>query len=474
MVEIKEKTDARNTEIYIKKRLKDFNIDMDVDIVASTQDGAAVMVKYGNNISAISQLCHNHALHLAIVDSLYKNKYSEETYSGESICLENDDSLSPELIDIDNDSEYSYSSFNDENDDNKSVDYRNFPIENTNLNLQITEENCLVDLNTKVSTIVKKVLKIVKMFRKSPAKINKLQEYVLKQENKKLRLLIDVKTRWNSMATMIRRFLRLKDCINHTLIEIGMETVPERDIVVLQKLLNVLTPLEVAVKELSKDNVTLVTAEGVYKFLFNSLTEIDNDLSNILLIEIKKRMEQRRDKILTTLIDTGTIPRSTEYFDYASKSAAKDLAENIMERIYPSMLNNNNDNNTDNDDVVFLSDETEGNANEENGLQKQLHEAICSITTISRNARGSTESSTTGRKLTKDFNFLDAFKKRTNQLNILYNGLLTINPTSTATEKVFSTAGIIKSKLRSSLKFKNLNALLFLKCIFQKEDLNLK
>ena len=74
------------------------------------------------------------------------------------------------------------------------------------------------------------------------------------------------------------------------------------DVLVLQKLFNVLTPLEVAVKELSKYNVTLVAAEGVYKFLFNSLTEIDNDLSNILLLEIKKRMEQRRDKILTTLL----------------------------------------------------------------------------------------------------------------------------------------------------------------------------
>ena len=61
-----------------------------------------------------------------------------------------------------------------------------------------------------------------------------------------------------------------------------METVPERDVLVLQKLLNVLTPLEVPVKELSKDNVTQVTAEGVYKFLFNSLTEIDNDLSNTI------------------------------------------------------------------------------------------------------------------------------------------------------------------------------------------------
>ena len=61
LVEIKKKAHAGNTEQYVKELLEEFNLDMYKDIVASTHDAAPVMVKYGDNISAISQLCHNHA-----------------------------------------------------------------------------------------------------------------------------------------------------------------------------------------------------------------------------------------------------------------------------------------------------------------------------------------------------------------------------------------------------------------------------
>ena len=71
-VEIKKKADAGNTEQYVKVLLKEFNVDMDTDIVASTHDAAPVMVKYDDNISAKSHLCHNHGLHSTIIDSFYK------------------------------------------------------------------------------------------------------------------------------------------------------------------------------------------------------------------------------------------------------------------------------------------------------------------------------------------------------------------------------------------------------------------
>lgn len=45
---------------------------------------------------------------------------------------------------------------------------------------------------------------------------------------------------------------------------------------------------------------------------------------------------------------------------------------------------------------------------------------------------------------------------------------MTIRPTSTATERVFSITGIIKPKVSSNIKFETLFALLFLKSMFVK------
>ena len=64
--------DSNATIDLVKAKLKDYGIEMDNDIVRSTHDGASVMVKYGKNILPFSQLCYNHAIHLAVLDVFYK------------------------------------------------------------------------------------------------------------------------------------------------------------------------------------------------------------------------------------------------------------------------------------------------------------------------------------------------------------------------------------------------------------------
>lgn len=60
----------------VKTHLENFNISFEKDIVASTCDGAPMMIKYGRESPAIYQLCFNHGIHLAVCDTLYKkNKY---------------------------------------------------------------------------------------------------------------------------------------------------------------------------------------------------------------------------------------------------------------------------------------------------------------------------------------------------------------------------------------------------------------
>jgi hypothetical protein len=62
--------------------------------------------------------------------------------------------------------------------------------------------------------------------------------------------------------------------------------------------------------------------------------------------------------------------------------------------------------------------------------------------------------------------FYEATGVQTSNLTKLDNGLKTIQSTSTDNERTFSEAGKFSTKLRNSLKFPMLNALVFLKYYF--------
>lgn len=72
LVPIKEKCTSEKTKELVHGILKEFGVNLDTDIVASTIDGANVMVKYCSIIAAEEQLCYNHAIHLAVLKVLYK------------------------------------------------------------------------------------------------------------------------------------------------------------------------------------------------------------------------------------------------------------------------------------------------------------------------------------------------------------------------------------------------------------------
>jgi galactitol-specific phosphotransferase system IIB component len=55
----------------VKQMLKEYDVDVERDVIASTHDGAAVMKKYGRDLGICSQLRHNHGLHLAVVDVIF-------------------------------------------------------------------------------------------------------------------------------------------------------------------------------------------------------------------------------------------------------------------------------------------------------------------------------------------------------------------------------------------------------------------
>ena len=62
---------AQKVVELVHKKLLEFGIDLNKHTVATVNDGASVMVKYGTLIEPEQQLCYAHGIHLAVCDFLY-------------------------------------------------------------------------------------------------------------------------------------------------------------------------------------------------------------------------------------------------------------------------------------------------------------------------------------------------------------------------------------------------------------------
>ena len=204
--------------------------------------------------------------------------------------------------------------------------------------------------------------------------------------------------------------------------------------------------------ELSKQNSNLLTAEGTLLYVFEKLELIKTPLATKYLNNLKSRIEKRRNKEVITLLlflHNGAYPENNKFFSYSTKYKVKAFAKKIMNRLFPKdsayseSLSNNED-----DGPECL--------NPYNKLQKCIS---CFTTRKHQNSQNLS--------LEKEGELLEVNNgKRSEQLEKLYNALLTIKPTSTASERVFSVAGFMKTKIRNRMSPDTLNALIFLKYYF--------
>ena len=68
----------------------------------------------------------------------------------------------------------------------------------------------------------------------------------------------------------------------------------------------------------------------------------------------------------------------------------------------------------------------------------------------------------------QEMNLFEATKKPSTKLELLFNALLSIPPTSVEVERAFFAAGLFVTKMRSRLRDKSLNALTFLRSYYMK------
>jgi len=216
MVRIKGSLPAERVENLVKERLHEFGLEME-DIVAATTDGASEMKSFGRMICCVHQLCFAHGYHLAVTDFLYTRRNLFEGLETENNTGSNTEFSSEEETE---------------------------EVDETAVNLEETEA-IGVELQRFVAEVIGKVRTILKMFRKSPLKDEILQKHIQAQLNTEQKLILDSKTRWNSLLEMIKIFVKVEKCIRMALVEIGTSiTITEAEIKILRDLIDVLEPVK--------------------------------------------------------------------------------------------------------------------------------------------------------------------------------------------------------------------------------------
>ncbi|CAG9578824.1 unnamed protein product [Danaus chrysippus] len=265
------------------------------------------MVKFGRESPAEMVPCLNHAIHLSVLATF---------------CNKNDTG-EVDVTELTNQALEQKTSGQDSDDDDDEI----FLFDDGELESDIT--NNAPQYTQNINKVLKETRALVKLFRKSPLKNITLQKHVKEEIGHELNLLLDVRTRWNSMMQMVERFLKLKNAIRKALIDLNMSSMWRDDnIDVLESLLAVLHPVKLSVEALSRKDATILTSEAIIDVLIKKLKSMENNLAT------------------TTMYNESGTRNCT-------KTALIRFTEELYNRLFPSSSN------LDGDDTLIQTSENE-------------------------------------------------------------------------------------------------------------------
>uniref|UniRef100_A0AAV2MI82 Transposase n=1 Tax=Knipowitschia caucasica TaxID=637954 RepID=A0AAV2MI82_KNICA len=217
---------AEKIKELVDSHLHRFKLNMEQNIVCCTTDGASVMVKFGRLVLPKLQLCYAHAVHLAVTDVLYRRVHREELAD-----------VPERVMETESEEEEDSGPESDE-DSAECVDggYRS---------VRVREEMFMS---------VERVRKIARHYHKSPVSNDKLRECTKRDHGKELVLILDCRTRWNSLADMLDCYIALHKTVSKTLIDINPALIiTNEQLALIKQLSSCLKPLRKQETRLSQE-----------------------------------------------------------------------------------------------------------------------------------------------------------------------------------------------------------------------------
>lgn len=427
----------------IDLKLKDHGLSLNEDIVCITTDGASVMKKVGKLLNANQQLCYAHGIQLGVISVLYEQNPNQEKPN----------TLELETSDVDD-----------------SDDEENNDVENTLIGLEIDKNDDTSLSYQGLLPIIKKIRKVVKIFRRSPTKNAVLQKYVRSDLfNKELMLILDSKTRWNSLLLMMERFLKLKSPIQKALIDFCSPIIfSDNEFNVISETISVLLPIKLAVGALCRQDANLLMANATIQFMLETLKKQKTLLSEKLYSALKSRTNERQmdlENVLSYLHDPKQFKIENEKKDRRDQITKTNLVKiivTLIKRLYETRTNEE----PETDSVNLSSDDNMEDETEAMSLEEKLQCAINEKIAVKRSTQ-MVEQKDLVKTIKREVELFEDECARGKYLELVYRSLLTIPPTSVESERAFSTAGKICTKIRSRLNDETVDALCFLRSHFK-------
>ena len=171
---------------------------------------------------------------------------------------------------------------------------------------------------------------------------------------------------------MLRKFYDLRKEVKLALIENNYEfDFSTEELEKVKEICDVLSPIEWAVMELSRENSDLLQAEKIIGFTASKLRGLNTPLSKILLDSFLARINERREPELVHLMhylrSYKFLQQKEDHLDFKiSRYAVTNLATSLLKRLYPAQMDNENQSDSEetqmfdpNETQMFVSDEPE-------------------------------------------------------------------------------------------------------------------
>ena len=439
---------AEKQVVVICDRLEKYGLEYSKDIIAFTTDGASVMKKMGELLKEKygieHQICLAHTIHLVVGDIFYKGKEKEATENQVEINVSLNQAIAEEVNDYDDEDE--------DEDDDELGDFQVFD-----------DSQERVQLKPEYKTLIGKVRRYVKLFKKSPVKNDdNLQVHVREEKGKELSLILDCRTRWNTMLDMLKRFYEMRNSVKHALIDLNESfDLTETDLEKINEIIEALKPVKLAVQKLCKRECTLVQAERVLELTMIALSKQTTDIAEQIYEGFVQRVIKRRNSKMIHLMEYLSDPeffkkkRKDSFGIRVDENEVKKKAIALIKRLFYSI---------ESPDVEAESEENEPEIEEDHLSLEQQYEAVFqekntmnSVNLTEKNPRDF------AKVLKHEMSAYEQSGQRSENLENLYQAMLTIPPTSVESERAFSAVGLFVTKLRSSLGDSTLDALLTLR-----------
>jgi len=206
--------------------------------------------------------------------------------------------------------------------------------------LEVSEDNydALVELSDDYQSVVNKVRRVVKMFKRSPTKNDDtLQPYVKRELGREMNVILDCRTRWSSLVDMLARFQLLRGPLQKALIDLGQSAeLTDADFTAVSEIVSCLEPLKVAVNALCRRDTNLISAQAALQFCIIQLQKQNSELARTVAEVLEKRVKERyglHASVLQYLHNPAARETATDVFAIPGKEGIKKFIRRLVDRL---------------------------------------------------------------------------------------------------------------------------------------------